>query len=57
MVSKVLLGEKGISTEQSHSRALLLFVSFISGYDNVHIRTNLPRVEDALKYGQSAGDR
>ncbi|KAH8086606.1 histidine kinase [Cristinia sonorae] len=38
-------------------RALLLFVNFISGYDNVHIRSNLPRAEDALKYGQSAGDR
>jgi hypothetical protein len=29
----------------------------VSGFDNVHIRSNLPRLEDALKYGNSAGDR
>ncbi|KAI0700426.1 histidine kinase [Cytidiella melzeri] len=38
-------------------RALLLFCPLVSGYDSVHIRANIPRLEDALKYGQSAGDR
>ena len=44
-------------TGLSHSRALLLFVTMVSGFDNVHIRANLPRLEQAIKYGQSAGDR
>lgn len=39
------------------SRALVLFSSMVSGFDNVHIRTNLTRLEEALKYGQSAGDK
>ena len=39
------------------SRALLLFCALVSGYDGVHIRTNVARLEEALKYGQSAGDR
>ncbi|KAI0078477.1 histidine kinase [Panus rudis PR-1116 ss-1] len=38
-------------------RALVLFCAMVSGYDNVHIRSSLPRAEEALKYGQSAGDR
>ncbi|EPS99596.1 hypothetical protein FOMPIDRAFT_1147208 [Fomitopsis schrenkii] len=38
-------------------RALVLFSSMVSGFDNVHIRTNLTRLEEALKYGQSAGDK
>jgi hypothetical protein len=29
----------------------------VSGFDNVHIRANLPRLEQAVKYGNSAGDR
>ncbi len=29
----------------------------VSGFDNVHIRANVPRLEEAIKYGQSAGDR
>ena len=29
----------------------------VSGFDNVHIRANVPRLEQAIKYGQSAGDR
>ncbi|KAI0809255.1 histidine kinase [Irpex lacteus] len=37
-------------------RSLLLFCPLVSGYDSVHIRANIPRLEDALKYGQSAGD-
>lgn len=39
------------------SRALLLFCPLVSGYDSVHIRANIPRLEDSLKYGQSAGDK
>ncbi|KAI0367509.1 histidine kinase [Pilatotrama ljubarskyi] len=38
-------------------RALLLFSIMVSGFDNVHIRANVPRLEQAIKYGQSAGDR
>ncbi|RPD81571.1 histidine kinase [Lentinus tigrinus ALCF2SS1-7] len=38
-------------------RALLLFSTMVSGFDNVHIRANVPRLEEAIKYGQSAGDR
>lgn len=29
----------------------------VSGFDNVHIRVNISRLEEALQYGQSAGDR
>ena len=39
------------------SRALLLFCPLVSGYDSAHFRTNIPRLEQALKFGQSAGDR
>ncbi|KAH9927462.1 histidine kinase [Epithele typhae] len=38
-------------------RALVLYVSMVSGFDNVHIRANIPRLEEAIKYGQGAGDR
>lgn len=38
-------------------RAQVLFCSMISGFDNVHIRANLPRLEQAVKYGNSSGDR
>ncbi|GJE87861.1 histidine kinase [Phanerochaete sordida] len=38
-------------------RALLLFAPLVSGYDSAHYRTNIPRLEQALKFGQSAGDR
>ncbi|KAI8983351.1 histidine kinase [Trametes punicea] len=38
-------------------RALLLFSIMVAGFDNVHIRANVPRLEEAIKYGQSAGDR
>ncbi|KAI0063199.1 STKc type histidine kinase [Artomyces pyxidatus] len=31
--------------------------SMVSGYDNVHVRANLPRLEEAAKYANSAGDR
>ena len=39
------------------SRAQFLFSIMVSGFDNVHIRANVPRLEQAIKYGQSAGDR
>ncbi|KAF9473185.1 hypothetical protein BDN70DRAFT_997771 [Pholiota conissans] len=38
-------------------RAQVLFCSMVSGFDNMHIRANLPRLEQAIKYGNSAGDR
>ncbi|PPQ67388.1 hypothetical protein CVT25_005967 [Psilocybe cyanescens] len=38
-------------------RAQVLFCSMVSGFDNVHIRANIPRLEQAVKYGNSAGDR
>lgn len=44
-------------TDHPTSRALVLFSSMVSGFDNVHIRANLTRLEEALKYGQSAGDK
>ncbi|GBE78499.1 histidine kinase [Sparassis crispa] len=44
-------------TNYEKGRALVLFCSMVSGYDNVHIRVNLPRLEEALKYGQSSGDK
>ncbi|KAJ3894889.1 hypothetical protein GG344DRAFT_62575 [Lentinula edodes] len=37
-------------------RAYVLYCSLVSGYDNVHMRSALPRLEEALKYGSSAGD-
>ena len=40
-----------------YSRALLLFSALVAGYDSAHYRTNIPRLEQALKFGQSAGDR
>lgn len=40
-----------------HSRAQVLFCAMVSGYDSVHVRVNIPRLEEAIKYGNSAGDR
>ncbi|TFK30704.1 dual-domain HisK/Mak2 protein kinase [Coprinopsis marcescibilis] len=37
-------------------RAQVLYCSMVSGFDNTHLRSNIPRLEEALKYGQSAGD-
>ena len=39
------------------SRSLVMYCSMVSAYDNVHIRSNLPRLEEATKYAKSAGDR
>lgn len=41
----------------SSSRAQVLFCAMVSGFDSTHIRANLPRLEEAIKYGNSAGDR
>nr|GAT57553.1 histidine kinase [Mycena chlorophos] len=38
-------------------RAHLLYGSMVAGYDNVHIRANLERMQIAMQYGHSAGDR
>ncbi|KAK7064662.1 histidine kinase [Favolaschia claudopus] len=38
-------------------RAHLLYSAMVSGYDNVHIRANLDRMQMAMQYGHSAGDR
>ncbi|KAF7340087.1 Histidine kinase [Mycena venus] len=38
-------------------RAHVLFSAMVSGYDNVHIRANLERMQMAMQYGHSAGDR
>ncbi|KAH6917111.1 dual-domain HisK/Mak2 protein kinase [Coprinopsis sp. MPI-PUGE-AT-0042] len=37
-------------------RAQVLYCALVSGFDNIHIRANIPRLEEALKYGYSAGD-
>ena len=29
----------------------------VSGYDSLHMRANIARLGDAIKYGNSAGDR
>ena len=34
-----------------------MYSSMVSAYENVHIRSNLPRLEEATKYANSAGDR
>ncbi|KAJ8091390.1 Chk1 protein kinase [Marasmius tenuissimus] len=47
--------QHGTSVEKC--RANVLFVAMVSPYDNVHIRTTIPKLEDAIKYGNSAGDR
>ncbi|KAJ7356807.1 dual-domain HisK/Mak2 protein kinase [Mycena albidolilacea] len=38
-------------------RAHVLYSAMVSGYDNVHIRANLDRMQMAMQYGHSAGDR
>ena len=40
-----------------YSRVQVLFCSMVSGFDNVHIRANLPLLDQAIKYGNSSGDR
>ncbi|KAJ7480148.1 hypothetical protein B0H11DRAFT_2026757 [Mycena galericulata] len=38
-------------------RAHVLYCAMVSGYDNVHIRANVYRMQMAIQYGHSAGDR
>jgi hypothetical protein len=49
---KGALNEEGIC-----SRAIVLFAAMVAPFDNVHIRVNIPRLDDAIKYGNSSGDR
>ncbi|KAK7029643.1 Chk1 protein kinase [Paramarasmius palmivorus] len=44
-------------TNSEKCRATVLFCALVAPYDNVHLRTTLPKLEEALKYGNSAGDR
>ncbi|KAI0307475.1 histidine kinase [Multifurca ochricompacta] len=44
-------------TNADRCRSLVMYCSMVSAYDNVHIRSNLPRLEEAIKYANSAGDR
>lgn len=37
-------------------RAKLLFCSMVSGFDSVHLRANIPRLHEAIKFGNTAGD-
>lgn len=38
-------------------RAQVLFCGLVSGFDSAHIRGVLPRLEEAVKHGNGAGDR
>lgn len=44
-------------TNADRCRSLVMYCSMVSAYDNVHIRSNLPRLDEATKYANSAGDR
>jgi len=44
-------------TNGDRCRSLVMYCSMVSAYDNVHIRSNLTRLEEATKYANSAGDR
>lgn len=56
MVRISYTSEQGIHPVAT-SRAQVLYCSMVSGFDNIHVRANLPRLEQAIKYGNSAGDR
>lgn len=43
-------------TSSEKCRAQLLYCSMVSGFANVHLRTNLTRLEEALQFGYSSGD-
>ncbi|KAL5518690.1 CHK1 [Sanghuangporus vaninii] len=57
------LGRAGLQIAETHGsnsdkcRALVLYCASVSGYEDVHVRENIPRCELALKYGLSSGDR
>jgi len=38
------------------SRSQVMFCAMVSGFDNVHYRANLSRMDIALKHGKTAGD-
>jgi hypothetical protein len=46
-----------LSILSAPSRAVVLFTAFGSGYDSVHLRVCLKRLEDAIKWGHASGDR
>jgi len=39
------------------SRAQVLYCAMVAGYDNVHLRSNIPRLAEAVQFGNGAGDR
>ena len=39
-----------------YSRSQVMFCAMVSGFDNVHYRANLSRMDIALKHGKTAGD-
>lgn len=41
----------------AHSRAQVLFCALVSGFDQIHLRSNIDRLEEAVRYGETAGDR
>ena len=48
---------KWLGYKHFNSRAQVLFCAMVSGFNSAHVRANLPYLEDAIKYGLSAGDR
>ncbi|KAH8834919.1 dual-domain HisK/Mak2 protein kinase [Flagelloscypha sp. PMI_526] len=57
------LGEMGLRIAEitgrsaEKCRARVLRCTLVSAYTNVHLRANIPTLEEAIQYGQSAGDR
>lgn len=57
------LGELGLRVAEKTGRsaekcrARVLRCTLVSAYTNVHVRANIPTLEEAIQYGQSAGDR
>jgi hypothetical protein len=39
------------------SRAQVLFSALASGFDQLHLGSNLEGLEDAIRYGETVGDR
>lgn len=58
MVCKIFSACKASSNGgYTGSRAYVLYCSMVAPFDNAHIRVNIPRLEEAIKHGDSAGDR
>ncbi|KAG6891107.1 hypothetical protein C0995_014197 [Termitomyces sp. Mi166 len=57
------LGKLALMIAEKHGsggeicRAQVLFCAMVSGYDSLHVRANIARLEKAIKYGNGAGDR